>query len=191
MDYNTRSIRDLLKDIKPYLKESSTLVRDWVILTDENDKEYVDSYYNMSNKFGLYRIPARISKFRATFEAELNKQRVGGVIKKGKEPTHIPYARIQAYIPPQLDEFVLATSFTLDFDPDWGMVCHAKADNGLSKKINLSLLYPFEDIVKEFPEYGEYQLYLKEGHSVVPIWADELIGYVTPIYADKEGNNKA
>jgi hypothetical protein len=190
VEYTAQSIQQMLKDIKPYLTTSTTLVKKWCILVDEKDQEYKDTHYFMTNKFGLYKVPVGVSKFRATFEADCNKQRLGGAIKKGEEPTHIPYQKLLNYLPKTLDEFEVATSYTLDFDPDWGLVCHAKADSGLSKKINLTLLYPFEDIVKEFPEQQGYALYLQEGMSVVPVAGADVIGFVTPIYADKTGKNK-
>lgn len=190
MEYTARSIQQLLQDVKPYIKPAAITPKAWVLLVDENGKEYKDTHYYMTDKFGLYRLPVGVNKFRAGFEADLNKQMLGGLRSKPKGVQEIKFERFKSYFPKDMDEYEVATSFTLDFDSSWGLVCHAKADSGLSKKINLSILFPFEEIAKEFPDYSTYELYLKEGHSVVPVWAEELIGFVTPIYADKEGNNK-
>lgn len=185
MEYTARSIQTLLKDVKPFLKESSTMIKEWTLLTDENGREHVDTHYYMTNKYSMFIVPVGDSKFRSDYEIAIAKQKAK---KDGLK--QMRYERLAPYIVRDVSDYELATEFTLDFDPDWGPICHAKADSGLSKKINLNFLYPFEDLAKSYPDFSGYELYLKEGWGVVPIWSGELIGFVTPIYADKEGNNK-
>lgn len=190
MEYTARSVQILLKDVKPFIKPTAITPKAWVLLVDENGKEYKDTHYYMTDKFGLYRVPVGVNKFRAGFEADLNKQTLGTGRSKPKGLQEVKFERFKSYFPANMDDHELATSFTLDFDESWGMVCHAKGESGLSKKINLSILFPFEEIARDFPEYEDYELYLQEGSTVVPVWSEELIGFVTPIYADNLGNNK-
>jgi hypothetical protein len=190
MEYRADTIQTLLKDIKPYIKPAAISTKNWVLLTDEYGEEYKDTYYYMTDKFGMYKVPLGVSRFRTQFEAQINRQKIDTLRRGSRELIKVPFEKVRKYFDLNIRDYTLATSFTLDYDPDYGLVCHALSDNGLSKKINLTILQPFEEIAKDFIEYENYQLYLREGNTIVLVWSEEVLGFVIPIYADRYGNNK-
>jgi hypothetical protein len=188
VEYTAHTIQQLLSDVRPFLRPKAIESSEWFIITDYDGTEYSDDYHYMTDGFGLYITPKTgLSKLRLDYESEIQKMNLALQQKKksAKMVKTRSWHSMRNQVPQNIDGYELATKFTLDFDPHYGPVALCESTNA-KHKVNLSIVFPLDVIAKDFPQYADYNIYIKRGLSPIIAEADDRIfGVLTPIY--KEG----
>lgn len=164
--YHREDIQSLLKDVKNYVKAS--VKGNWCIIREID----LEVCYPITDGFGLWLLPDdQPCKFKLNYENGLVKMRTA----KGKAQA------IRETDWPSLQKFFLRTDqvwskagyFELDFHPKSGFSarCYRKADDPWYSTVDLGYLMATDDLAKEFEQFQNYTVYIRENvtHGTVRI----------------------
>jgi hypothetical protein len=176
-----------ITDVKPYIKVTNKY--DWYITTNGDDEsEFKDEFYYLTDGYRLYIIPSdKPSKFRAGYEADINKLR----LKKDKTIKKPTIDMVRRIIPADLSVYEEVKAHRLRFRAEKGFVVELESEN-YTEIMDMNLLFDFGDIVKDFPEYGDFKFYItsrtltdKQGKPlpspVIVMSEGKMVGLVQPL----------